>query len=102
MRAGTTPTYTIILHNVDLTLIDDVCLAFYQPATKEALYHHLSDGQVFMTDNGAYTTFSQEETNIFSEGWCNRQLKLKFTDGSVWSSDIVREEVIGVVHEEVL
>lgn len=102
MRAGTTPTYTIVLKNVDLTLVEDICLAFGQPGRGGLLYLHMSEGRVFMTDSGAYCQLTQEETNQFAPGWCNRQLKVKFTDGSVWASDIVKEKVIGVVHEEVL
>ena len=101
MRRGTTPTYTIEI-DCDMNTVDDICLAFYQKATEHGLYLHSSDGDLTLALDGAYATLTQEQTNAFRAGKVGRQVKIKFTDGTVWSSDIEIEDVIDVLHEEVL
>jgi hypothetical protein len=102
MRRGTTPTYTIVMNGVETDDLEDICLAFYQTKSDHELNLHFSEGRVTLTLDGAFATLTQEETNAFEKGTLKRQIKLKFHDGTVWSSDIEKETVYDVIHEEVL
>lgn len=99
MRIGTTPTYVLRISQMEN--LDDVCLAFKQRG--KILYKHISDndGRSGMLNDGAYFTLSERETSMFSEklGEVERQVKLKYSDGTVASTDVEYEEVVGAVHE---
>ena len=101
MRRGTTPTYDITIS--DMKNVEDVCLAFEQTSSGVMLAKHVSDndGRSGFTSTGCYFTLSQEETAMFSKGSVKWQIKLKFKDDTVLSTDFVKEKVIDEIHEEV-
>lgn len=103
MRRGTTPTYEITLTDVSMATVDDICLAFKQTYSGVELTMHLSDGDLTLTADGAMCTLTQEQTNKFVAGKdVMRQVKVKFTDGTVGTSKIETENVYDVLHVEVL
>lgn len=101
MRRGTTPTYQIKIS--DMTNIVDVCLAFEQTSSGVTLYKHVSDntGHEGLTSTGAFFTLTQAETSSFSKGKVKLQVKVKFYNGDVDTTDIMSENVVDVLHEEV-
>ena len=100
MRRGTTPTYDITIS--DMKNVEDVCLAFEQTSSGVMLAKHVSDndGRSGFTSTGCYFTLSQEETAMFSKGSVKRQIKLKFKDDTVSSTDYVTARVYDEIHEE--
>lgn len=100
MRRGTTPTYTINISN--MSNVEDVCLAFEQTSSNATLTKHISDndGRSAMTYNGCYFTLTQSETAAFSKGTVKYQVKIKFKDGTVASTDYASEKVVDEIHEE--
>lgn len=100
MIRGTTPTYTIRFEGFDPELIDDICLAFRQD--NHELFLHASEGALTIAANGAFATLTQEQTNSFKKGMMDKQVKIKFTDGTVWATEVEVEKVHDVLHEEVL
>lgn len=100
MRRGTTPTYDITIS--DMSNVEDVCLAFEQTSSNVTLTKHISDndGHSGMTSTGCYFTLTQTETANFSSGKVKWQIKLKFKDGTVSSTDFTSEKVIDEIHEE--
>lgn len=100
MRRGTTPTYILDLSQVDTSRIADICLAFEQDGNELNL--HMSEGRIEIGETSGYATLTQEETNAFAKGRVRRQVKVKFDDGTVRSTDIEKETVYDVIHEEVL
>ena len=53
-----------------------------------------------MTSTGCYFTLSQSETANFSKGTVKYQIKLKFKDGTIASTDYASEKVVDEIHEE--
>lgn len=102
MRRGTTPTYTLDLSKVDTDRVEDICLALYQTTSDHELNLHMSEGRITINGDYGYATLTQEETNAFEKGSLRRQVKVKYTDGTVRSTDIEKETVYDVIHEEVL
>lgn len=100
MRRGTTPTYDITIS--DMSNIEDVCLAFEQTSSSVTLTKHISDndGRSGFTTSGCYFTLTQSETANFSKGSLKWQIKLKFKDGTVSSTDYTKENVVDEIHEE--
>ena len=101
MRRGTTPTYTLEFEEGVGAQIDDICLALHQK-NGPIMNLHMSDGKMTLSGDVAYCTLTQEETNAFHKGSIQRQVKVKFKNGNVQSSDITKEDVYDVLHEEVL
>ena len=101
MRRGTTPTYTLTFEEGVGSQIADICLAIHQQ-NGPIMNLHMSEGKIILSGDVAYCTLTQEETNAFHKGSCKRQVKVKFVDGTVQSSDITNESVYDVLHEEVL
>lgn len=101
MRRGTTPTYDITIS--DMRNIADVCLAFEQTSSGVMLAKHISDndGRSGFTSTGCYFTLTQAETAQFSKGSVKWQIKLKFKDDTVSSTDFIKEKVVDEIHEEV-
>lgn len=101
MRRGTTPTYDITIS--DMRNVADVCLAFEQTSTGVMLAKHISDndGRSGFTSTGCYFTLTQAETAQFSKGSVKWQIKLKFKDDTVSSTDFIKEKVVDEIHEEV-
>lgn len=101
MRRGTTPTYDITIS--DMSNIEDVCLAFEQKSSGVILAKHISDndGRSGFTSTGCYFTLTQEETSSFSKGNVKYQIKLKFKDKTVSSTDYTTEKVYDEIHEEI-
>ncbi len=101
MRRGTTPTYDITIS--DMRNVADVCLAFEQTSSGVMLAKHISDndGRSGFTSTGCYFTLTQAETAQFSKGSVKWQIKLKFKDDTVSSTDFIKEKVVDEIHEEV-
>lgn len=100
MRRGTTPVYTMTFRQGTGAQISDICFTIKQGTTQ--LIRHLSDEDVELSGDMATTRLSQEDTNSFSKGTCDIQVKIKMSDGTVKSSDIFHEVVYDVLHEEEL
>lgn len=101
MRRGTTPTYTLTFEEGVGAQISDICLALHQ-TNGPIMNLHMSEGKITLDGDIAYCTLTQEETNAFHKGSLSRQVKVKFLNGTVQSSDISKETVYDVLHEEVL
>lgn len=100
MRRGTTPTYLIQFNEGIGAQLADICLTFRQGQTILAL--HLSENQLALNGDLASCTLTQAQTNAFRAGVLQRQVKIKFTDNTVQTSDIANEGVYEVLHVEEL
>jgi hypothetical protein len=102
MRRGTTPTYVLDLSKIPAERVKDICLAFTQTKSGHSLFLHMDEGRITVNGNLGYATLTQEETNAFAKGKAKRQVKIKYEDNVVRSTDIETEDVYDVLHEEVL
>ena len=99
MRRGTTPTYIIELPEGIGSQVADICLTFKQ-GSMTTLSLHMSSGEIALNGDIASCTLTQEQTNMFSAGSVKRQVKVKFSETDVQTSDIESEDVYDVLHVE--
>lgn len=92
MRRGTTPTYLLRFSDGVGAEIADIVLTFKQAYVAD-LVLSLSDSQIALNGDTASCTLTQAQTLGFRRGKLTRQVKIKFLDGNVQTTDLVEEVV---------
>ena len=101
MRRGTTPTYIMTFQTGVGAQIEEIILTFKQNYGA-SLSLYLSKQQIALNGDVATCTLTQEQTLAFRNGKLTRQLKVKFLDDVVQTTDVVEEVTSDDLHGKVI
>ena len=101
MRRGTTPTYIMTFREGIGDELAEIILTFSQSYGAK-LSFFMSKNQIALNGDVASCTLTQAQTLAFRKGKLNRQLKIKFLDGVVQTTDVVEEVTADDIHGKVI
>ena len=98
MRRGTTPTLSLMIDDVDFSLIDKAELTIRQNG-KNVLIKNM---KVYVDHAVLQTRLNQAETLSLRDGECQLQIKVLFKDGNVAATDIQTIYIQDILNSEVI
>ena len=97
MRRGTTPTLSLMIDDVDFSLIDKAELTLRQ-REKNIIVKNM---KIYVEQAVLQTKLTQQETLLLKSGDCLLQIKVLFNDGNVAANDIITINVQDILNGEV-
>ena len=97
MRRGTTPTLSLIIDDVDYSLIEKAELTLRQ-REKNVIVKNM---KIYVEQTVLQTKLTQQETLSLKAGDCLLQIKVLFNDGNVAATDIITLNVQDILNGEV-
>ena len=97
MRRGTTPTLSLMIDDVDFSLIDKAELTLRQ-REKNIIVKNM---KIYVEQAVLQTKLTQQETLLLKSGDCLLQIKVLFNDGNVAATDIITINVQDILNGEV-
>ena len=98
MRRGTTPTLSLIIEDVDYSLIEKAELTIRQGG-KNVLIKNM---KIYVEQTVLQVKLNQIETLSLKDGECQLQIKVLFRDGNVAATNIVTVNIQDILHGEVI
>ena len=98
MRRGTTPTLSLMIDDIDFSLIQKAELTIRQGG-KNVLVKNM---KVYVEQTVLQVKLNQAETLSLKDGECQLQIKVLFTDGSVAATDIQTLNIQDILNGEVM
>ena len=98
MRRGTTPTLSLMIDDVDFSLIDKAELTIRQ-GEKNVLIKNM---KIYIEQAVLQVKLNQAETLSLKDGECQLQIKVLFNDGSVAATDIQTLNIQDILNGEVI
>jgi hypothetical protein len=98
MRRGTTPTLSLMIDDVDFSLIEKAELTIRQ-GEKNVLIKNM---KIYVEQTVLQVKLNQAETLSLKDGECQLQIKVLFRDGSVAATDIQTLYIQDILHGEVI
>ena len=97
MRRGTTPTLSLMIDDVDFSLIEKAELTLRQ-REKNIIVKNM---KIYVEQTVLQTKLTQQETLLLKSGDCLLQVKVLFNDGNVAATDIITINVQDILNGEV-